>query len=1252
MISELTGERLDTVLAAKADAAWHLHQLTAHHDLDAFIVFSSAAGVLGAAGQANYAAANAVLDALAHQRHRRQLPATSLAWGYWQKPSQMTAHLGAVEQTRLTRASFVPITTERGLALFDTALAAQQPVVIASPFSAPGLARLARQHTLSPMLSGLTNTRPQAAIASPDTLSARLACQTPEQQRVTLTTLVSTTTATVLAHPDPAALDPDRPFKDLGIDSLTALELRNSLLAQTGLALPATLIFDHPSPTALAAHLASLLTTAARRRIGQPTEAARQAPQQSIPAIRQFPLTRPQRDIWFAQETSAFDTEWQRGWFVAIEGQVDPGVLNLAIRRTVRDAEPIRAAIFEEDGQVVQRVMDYPDVEVAFHDLRREQRPVQEAYRLASEVQHTPMPLTGPLFKFALFRTRFNEFHLFMCVHHIVMDGFCSWLVLSRIQTVYSAIVSGVAIPGASFSSLQDIIECEQAYEASDDYREDEAYWTKNLPQDKPLRPLVQPDAGANDAGEAPTPFQLDPVLVGRVQESSAMLGVSQQAVITAACALLIRTWYASESEIALDFVVARRLHPESRTFPGMVAGIVPLVLQASPASTVAGFWEHVDRRMREVVRHQRFPVHTLEGSAGLRATGQTANRVLVNFLPIMTLAPFDGAAASAVFSSNDNFGRFSLIFAIARGKLFLTTEGVGQPLSAFGVAELAGRLQSLLEVMAENPGRPLSSLELLQNDEHGRLDGWGNRAVLTRPTTPEVSLPVLWAAQATRTAEAVAVSFQDRSMPYHELDAAANRLAHCLVAHGARAGACVAVLFSRSADAIVAILAVLKSGAAYLPIDPSLPAARIGFMLDDAAPVVAVSTAGLAARLAGHGVEVIDIEDPGVEGYPCTGLAAPAPDDIAYILYTSGTTGVPKAVGITHHNVTQLMASLPSRLSGVQVWAQCHSYGFDVSVWEIFGALLSGGRLVVVPEAVSASPADFQALLVAEQVSVLTQTPSAVAVLSTQGLESVTLVVTGEACSVEVVDRWARGRVMLNGYGPTETWFTSFSAPLSPGVGVVPIGSPVSGAALFVLDGWLRPVPVGVVGELYVAGAGVGVGYVRRASLTASRFVACPFGAPGARMYRTGDVVCWGPDGQLRYLGRADEQVKIRGYRIECGEVQAALAGVDGVEAAVVVAREDRPGDKRLVGYVTGTVGSGRGTCRAGRAAAGVYGAGRGGGARAVAVNGQRQTRHRGVTGAGVRRYRPLPRPGHSHRGDPGRHLRPGTRARAGRGG
>ncbi|WP_142245717.1 AMP-binding protein, partial [Mycobacterium sp. IS-836] len=249
----------------------------------------------------------------------------------------------------------------------------------------------------------------------------------------------------------------------------------------------------------------------------------------------------------------------------------------------------------------------------------------------------------------------------------------------------------------------------------------------------------------------------------------------------------------------------------------------------------------------------------------------------------------------------------------------------------------------------------------------------------------------------------------------------------------------------------------------------------------------------------------------------------------------------------------------------------------FDISVWEIWGPLLHGGRLVVIPDSLTRSAPDLHDVLAAQHVGVLTQTPSAAAALSPQGLQSLTLVLGGEFCPARVVQRWAGpGRVVINGYGPTETTMcVTLTAPLTPDGGPPPIGSPVSGAALWVLDRWLRPVPIGVVGELYVAGAGVGCGYWRRAGLTASRFVACPVagpGAPGTRMYRTGDLVRWRADGQLDYVGRADEQVKIRGYRIELGEIRAALTQLDGVQQAAVIAREDRPGDKRLIGYITGT--------------------------------------------------------------------------------
>ncbi len=501
----------------------------------------------------------------------------------------------------------------------------------------------------------------------------------------------------------------------------------------------------------------------------------------------------------------------------------------------------------------------------------------------------------------------------------------------------------------------------------------------------------------------------------------------------------------------------------------------------------------------------------------------------------------------------------------------------------AASIEALIERLQRVLVALTADPWRRLSSVDVLDEAEHARLDEIGNRAVLTQSAPSAVSVPVLFAAQVARTPEAVALVCGEHAWTYRDVEEAANRLAHLLASQGAGPGQCVALLFTRSAEAIVAILAVLKTGAAYLPIDPALPAARIEFMLADAAPIAAITTAGLAERLDGCDLAVIDVEDARIPSYPATGLPGPTPDDIAHIIYTSGTTGVPKGVAVTHHNVTQLFDSLEIgvELTPEQVWTQFHSYSFDFSVWEIWGALLHGGRLVVVPDAVARSADDFHALLVSEQVTVLTQTPSAAAVLSNEGLQSTALVIGAEPCPPELVDRWAPDRVMVNVYGPTETtMWACKSTPLTAGSGAPPIGSPTAGAAFFVLDEWLRPVPAGVVGELYLAGAGVGVGYWRRGGLTASRFVACPFGgagAPGIRMYRTGDLVWWGADGQLQYFGRADEQVKIRGYRIELGEIEAVLGAHPRVAQAVVITRTATStpspvqgvSDKQLVGYV-----------------------------------------------------------------------------------
>ena len=561
---------------------------------------------------------------------------------------------------------------------------------------------------------------------------------------------------------------------------------------------------------------------------------------------RALPLTRGQLDIWLADETGHSSTEWQVGLLVRIDGTVDCDALEWTIRRVVREAEPVRVACFEADGQVFQRAVDYPDVELAFYDLSRSRHPVQELHGMATSIQRTPMPFSGPLFKFALFQTGLDEFYLFACLHHIVVDASGIALVGNRIASVYSAIASGEPVPPAFFGSLRDLVGCESEYEASNDYLEDQAYWTNNLPPESGSHYRLPQAAGEHDPYQFSKPVELDPTVLRRVQELSHMWNVPRSSVITAACALLVRAWSAEGSEVVLDFPVGRRVRPESKTLPGMVAGVVPLVLRVSPGSTVTGFCEHVDARIREALQHQRFPVQAVERKSRPRGQGQPPDRVSVNFFPTAFSLDFGGVAASATMTNSGLVGAFGLIFSGVGDQLSLSTLGAGQPFSNFDASYLAGRLQRVLAAMTADPARRLSSIDLLDGGEHAGLYGWGNRSVLTQPTTP-LSIPVLFAAQVARIPEAIAISCGERSWTYRELDQAANRLAHLLAAQGAGPAQRVALLFSRSAEAIVAILAVLKTGAAYVPIDPAHPDARIEFMLEDAAPVAAITTAGAA---------------------------------------------------------------------------------------------------------------------------------------------------------------------------------------------------------------------------------------------------------------------------------------------------------------------------------------------------------------------------------------------------------------------
>ncbi len=983
---------------------------------------------------------------------------------------------------------------------------------------------------------------------------------------------------------DRVGLDDD--FFALGGDSLIAARVSARLQVALGREVPVRYLFDASGVEGLADYL--------NRHRGGP----------ALPPVRvmerpeRIPLSYAQQRLWFIDQLQGPSPMYNMAVALRLGGRLDAEALGAALADVVGRHESLRTLFAAVEG-IPQQLVTPPEqadlgwtvVDATGWSESRLGEAVGTAARYSFDLS-TEIPLRATLFRLA------DDEHLLVAAaHHIAADGWSTTPLTRDLGVAYASRSAGRAPDWAPLPvQYVDYTLWQRAQFGDLDDSESRiaaqlAYWEQaldgmperlQLPTDRPYPPVAD-YRGARVAVEWPAQLQQQVARVARENNATSFM------VIQAALAVLLAKVSASP-DVAVGFPIAGRRDPALDDLVGCFVNTLVLRVDLTGDPTVAELLAQVRGRSLAAYEHQDVPFELLVDR--VNPTRSLTHHPLIQvMLAWQNFAGQDTEASAGPSLGDLQITPLGVDTHTAQMDLMLTLgEGwneAGEPAGIGGAVEfrtdvfdlasieaLVQRLGRVLVAITADPTRRLSSMDLLDAGEHARLDEIGNRSVLTRPAAAAVSVPELFAAQVARAPEAVALTFEGRSVTYRELDEAANRLAHLLAGHGVGPGHCVALLLSRSAEAIVAMLAVLKSGAAYLPIDPSLPVARIGFMLEDAAPTAAITAAGLADRLDGHDVVIIDVNDPAVDSQPSGALSTPAPEDIAYLIYTSGTTGVPKGVVITHHNVTQLIASLDPRLAAPgQVWSQWHSYSFDISGWEIYGALLHGARLLVVPESVAGSPDDFHDLLVAEKVSVLSQTPSAAAMLSPDGLESVALLVGGEACPAEVMDRWAPGRLMINEYGPTETtMWVAFSAPLTAGSGAPPIGAPAPGTAMFVLDDWLQAVPTGVVGELYVAGAGVGVGYWRRSGLTASRFVACPFGVPGQRMYRTGDLVWWGADGQLHYVGRADQQVKVRGHRIELGELRAALAGLDGVEQAVVLAREDRPGDKRLVGYITGT--------------------------------------------------------------------------------
>ncbi|MGW0509906.1 amino acid adenylation domain-containing protein [Streptomyces olivaceoviridis] len=872
-----------------------------------------------------------------------------------------------------------------------------------------------------------------------------------------------------------------------------------------------------------------------------------------------------------------------------------------------------------KNGEPVQIVLREDDVtpEWAVHDLTR--LPAGEraaaADRLAREDRGRRIdPARPPLMRFSLIRLGERSHRLMWSVHHILVDGWSLPLAVRELTLLAGR--TGEPPAPAPFGSYL-------AWLGTRDKNAARGAWADLLRGlDGPVR--VAPDA--TGAGEPPV--EAEAVLprehTGALLAWSRAQGLTLNSVVQGCWALLLGR-LTGRDDVVFGAVTSGRPAevPDVESMIGLFANTLPVRADVRPGRTAGELFRDLARQQVAMMPHEHLPLAEVQAACGIQ--GELFDTVLAfqNY-PLDEEELHRDTGGTVVTARVHAATHYPLHLTVLPGeslglRLSYRASALGE--GAEAARRLLDRLVRTLAEVATTPDAPLAHLGALDPAEHHRiLTEWSTTPAPAGPTAigtpasgplvagavgtveaeeavgggnPGATLPARFAAQAARTPDAVAVTDHTGvRLTYRELDERSNRLAHLIAARGAGPEDFVAVALPRGAELIVAVLAVLKAGAAYLPLEPTHPAERVAHTLRDARPALLLTTTGTAlpgpADVPGPVRVDLDTDAVGAEAaaHPVTAPepAALTPDHPAYAIYTSGSTGRPKGVVVPHRNVIRLLDATDGwfGFGPDDVWTLFHSIAFDFTVWELWGALLYGGRLVVVPHDVARSPDAFLDLLAAERVTVLNQTPSAFYQLMRadadrpRALALRHVVFGGEALDLgRLADWYARhpdGPRLVNMYGITETTvhvsYQELDRDLAAaGRGSV-IGRGIPDLRVYVLDSALRPVPAGVPGELYVAGPGLARGYLGRPALTAGRFVACPYGEPGARMYRTGDLGRWRSDGTLEYLGRADEQVQLRGFRIELGEIATVLGRHPRLAEVAVVAREDRPGDPRLVAY------------------------------------------------------------------------------------
>ncbi|HET6709749.1 non-ribosomal peptide synthetase, partial [Amycolatopsis sp.] len=867
------------------------------------------------------------------------------------------------------------------------------------------------------------------------------------------------------------------------------------------------------------------------------------------------PLSPVQRRLWVLDRQHPGSTEYNAGVGLTLDGPLDRDALRAALDGLAARHESLRTTFRTVDGEGVQVVADEGTI-----PLREAEAEPDLDAQLAAELDRPFDLTTGPLTRATLLRRGPDDHLLLLCQHHIITDGWSVGLLVDE----FAALYAGEKPPPLEIG-YRDYAKWHRERLAGLRDRQ-LAYWRTqlagleplDLPTDRP-RPPVRATEGAIRRYELPA----------GLAELGHDTGATLFTTLTALVQVLLAR-YTGQDDVAVGTAVSGRDHDQLERLAGFFVNTLVLRSAVDPAQPFDSFLDRVKETTLAAFAAAEVPFDQVVDD--LRPARDPSRTPLVQVLLVLQQDLVRPREAGALRLGEHDLprprARFDLVLEFQPQGRSVAIEYDTALFDAATIDRFAGHLRTLAEAVVAEPHRPVAELPIMSDAELAHLDDLVSGPVLA---APEATLPQLFEAQAARTPDAVAVVCEDRRLTYRELDERANRLARVLADRGAGPERFVAVSLPRTERILVALLGVLKSGAAYLPVDPAYPAERQELILADAAPALLLTPDGRGPGA----VPALAFDDPalldGRESGPLT--RATNPDHPAYVIHTSGSTGRPKGVVVAHRSAANLMAWAETGFRDVfrpgSTVVASTSLNFDVSVFEVFAPLMTGATVEIVRDVLALGEGEHTG----RPVGLVSGVPSAFAQLLAQGAVSVrpsTVVLAGEALTLHAlrdIRKVLPDSRIANIYGPTEStvyataWY--HDTDRTP-----PIGRPIAGVRAYVLDRGMRPVPVGVPGELHLGGAGVARGYLNRPGLTASRFVADPAGAPGDRMYRTGDVVRWTTRGELEYLGRADDQVKIRGFRIEPGEVEAALRKHPAVTEAVVVARTDG-GHQRLVAYV-----------------------------------------------------------------------------------